>query len=1221
MNQSEVERAILDNVRWNGETLPPRPWTPELVARRFGLDAELLLHVRNSRSLDIDQIMTMNVSKLARSLWRSTHPKPDHPGEAVAWRLLAARSEDGTIPRNGIVEAAAQAEQMRAEGPEVAGIDSSRWTWIGPGNIGGRIRSIVIHPTDPSQLWIGAVSGGIWKSNNAGASWSPQNDFMPNLNVTCMVIDSTNPSILYAGTGEGFYNVDGLQGFGIFKTTNGGTTWDQLSQTSPNIDSSFLYVNRLSMAPDNPQVLLAATQGGMYRTTNGGANWTITNGSEMLDVDFNPSDSRIVVSGTRSGVVMRSTNSGQTFSIVQGLTGAGRVEVAWAPSDRNVVYASLKDSTAPGDYSMFYRSNDSGQSFVYLPGGDSLLGAQGWYDNIIWVDPTDSQTVVVGGVELWRSRDGGASFTKISQWDQTPNSPHADQHMIVAHPGYNGTSNTTIYLGNDGGIVRANDIYTVTATSGWTYLNNNLGITQFYSGSAGPTGIIFGGTQDNGTLKYTGNALGWTTTFGGDGGFVAAHPNDENFIWGEYTNLQIFRSIDAGASAAYINNSLPANRITDADSGRALFIAPFVLDRVAFAEVIWAGGLSLWRTTGARSSPVAWYVAKNPPADTTNYITAIALTSDSNAVVGTGVSNVVYAAHMDGSIFKTHQAHLSDPTGSWTRLNDLGSWPIPGRMITRIVVDPNKPQRVYVTLGGFKSNNLWRSEDGGVTWTDVNATATIKLPSAPIRTLAVSPRNSDMLYAGTEIGIFASEDRGLNWSPVNDGPANVSVDELFWFTNDTLIAATHGRGMFKATIPKPGVGPNAWYVSPGGSDDGTGLNSGVPKASLLKVIDLLDDGDTIFLGAGTYSETELISGSRYLMNIRSQNIAIIGAGESTILDGLDSITTTAIAKFDNCTGIIIRNLTLKNAVNAVKATGSERAGITGCRVERTSSIAIHLDGGTNHTISDNILTRAQQGIKLENCTAATVSNNTADSIANLALHINSGRNHTVSGNNFSRNQQGMKIQNASNVSVTNNTTDSNELHGIELSTLDSVFVSGNRAHANPQSVGIMLVTSQNGTVYNNNTRGNGMYGLYFSNISSVTVDSNTVYNNSNIGISLTQSSGNRVTGNRIENHTSYGIELTDGSESNIIERNITRNSSQSYGIAAMSGSNRNFIRENELGWQSIGIYLSSSCTNSISQNGIYRSGTGLSIRDSAYGNEIHRNNVTLTVEPARDSGI
>ncbi|MDQ3817915.1 MAG: DUF4214 domain-containing protein, partial [Acidobacteriota bacterium] len=428
-----------------------------------------------------------------------------------------------------------------------------------------------------------------------------------------------------------------------------------------------------------------------------------------------------------------------------------------------------------------YRSSDGGQTYTLVNTGKNYLGGQGWYDNIIWVDPTNSNTVIVGGIDLWRGTFDGTNLnlTKISQWQSAPSSAHADNHMIVESPQFNGTTNKTVYFGNDGGIYRTTDVYNVALTSLWTSLNNGLGITQFYGGAGNPTsGRIIGGTQDNGTLRYTGSTSPWNTPFGGDGGYCAADPTDTNYFYGEYVFLQIHRSTNGGSFSNYIYNG-----ITDAGSGStANFIAPFILDPNN-PNTLLAGGARLWRSADVKAATPTWASIKDTVGSN---ISAIA--------VAKGNSDIIWVGHNNGDVYFTTNGTSDTPT--WTRV-DNGTTPLPNRFCERIVIDPTNSSRVYVTFGGFNTGNVWRTNDSGATWTNISS----NLPAAPVYAFAVWRQNPSFLYAGTEVGIFASADGGLSWSTSNDGPTNCSVDDLFWM-NNTLVAVTHGRGMF--SIPLSG---------------------------------------------------------------------------------------------------------------------------------------------------------------------------------------------------------------------------------------------------------------------------------------------------------------------------------------------------------------------------------------------------------------------------------
>ncbi|MCI5122444.1 MAG: hypothetical protein D3908_14890, partial [Candidatus Electrothrix sp. AUS4] len=353
-------------------------------------------------------------------------------------------------------------------------------------------------------------------------------------------------------------------------------------------DYNWYWVNRIGMSPDGT-TLLAATRGyygnwgNIYRSTDGGVSWTPTQCASFWDVKFDPNNSSNALATGRDynfsteqweSHIYRTTNGGSTWTETQTWSdSSGRIELGWAPGTLGTAYA-VRDANS----GTLYKTTDGGSSWstVSTPGH---LGAQGWYDNTIWVSPTDSNLVVVGGIDTYRSTNGGSTWTQISQWWNWPTSAHADHHVIVHHPTYNGSTNKTVFFGNDGGIWKAADVTTVAPTSGWTNLNSTLGITQFYGGSGAASAgsspmILIGGTQDNGHLHYNGS-LDWTQTNGGDGGFTASDPGDGNYMYGEYVNLTLYRSTNGGSTYNNICSGITeANTTYCKGSGEALFIAP-----------------------------------------------------------------------------------------------------------------------------------------------------------------------------------------------------------------------------------------------------------------------------------------------------------------------------------------------------------------------------------------------------------------------------------------------------------------------------------------------------------------------------------------------------------------------------------------------------------------------------------------------------------------------
>ena len=720
-----------------------------------------------------------------------------NPDEARRWRRLRWQDENGEISedawRRAMGQRAANLAHWASAGlRDTAGIAPDNWVEHGPNNVGGRSRSLIIDPEDPSRMWAGAVSGGIWVSTNRGASWAPVDDWMSNLAICCLTMDPNDYNVMYAGTGEGFFNGDAIGGNGIYKSTNRGGSWFQLPSTA-----TWDTVNRIAVAPDDSNVILAAKRyGGIQRSIDGGATWSNPYWAQgSFYVAFDPTDGSKAIAhvidydwnqGDWFHRAMYSTDAGESWLVAGGLDqvyGFGsRIELAYAPSDPTIVYASC------GADGGIWRSTDGGQSYTArTTAGDSGVG---WYYNPLWVDPTDPNVLVTGGVYLYRSVDAGVTLTRISQGYMMSDQPHVDNHLVVSDPGFDGVTDRRVYVCTDGGVWCTDDIYTASTTAGWYRRDQSYRTTQFYGAAGdGTSGLIIGGTQDNGTLRVQAGSDQAHLMFGGDGGFCAVDPTDANYCYGEYINLMIHRSTNGGLSAGYIYDG-----IDDAGSN-ANFIAPFTLDPND-PNTMLAGGLSLWRSNNVKRTThggPTWSAICGPGADN---ISAIAVAQGNPDVIWIGLNN--------GHVHRTENGTAAGPTWLTVDDNSPAYSPLPDRYVERIVIDPDDHAVVYVALGGFTFSNLWKTEAGGASWTRITGSGATGLPAAPINGLARHPHRSDFLYAGTEVGIFATSDGGATWSTNNEGPADASVDELVFMHNSgTLLAATHGRGLFTADLTLP----------------------------------------------------------------------------------------------------------------------------------------------------------------------------------------------------------------------------------------------------------------------------------------------------------------------------------------------------------------------------------------------------------------------------------
>ena len=767
----------------------------------------------------------------------------DHPQQALDF-FVQQRLEPGedSLPIEHLhAERLLLEDREQQQGPAAFGgtVKSvKRWTSIGPGNIGGRTRAIAIDPNNSAIMHAAGVAGGIWKSTDAGATWRVIDDLMLNLAVCTIVIDPNDSNILYAGTGEGYYGSDVfVRGLGIFKSIDAGETWEQLQGTVTGVPTgAFYYVNKLVISSNNSNRIYAATRSGVWRSLDAGGTWSIvlsnpfeittpptTNGCLVgctdlaIRSDRNP-DVLFAAFGSfvRDGLY-RSDNGGQSWLAYTTGSQQGRMTLAIAPSNNDIIYLMMADNGTAGDTGQLvqvFRAVD-GSNFVPRVNLASLTGpwllsnlvfatgcaaggtySQGWYDNSIAVDPVDPEIVWVGGIDLFRSNDGAANFGIASYWfyfDDVPQPPyyaHPDQHTIVFHPGYDGVTNQTMYVGNDGGIFRTENARAATSQEDcpfpanqplpdivWENLNNGYGVTQFYHGdSARDLDVFVGGAQDNGTSRVQARTTpnSWDLIFGGDGGYVAIDPANSQTMFVEYQFFPtIQKSIDGGQSFFEATTG-----ITDTDGA---FITPFAMDQTA-PNVIWSGGSRPWRTTDGAAS---WSVA-GPNLTNPRTISAIGIAPSDG--------NIVYLGYDNGYVAKTNNGLAPQPSFGVRSAGLIRGW------ISSVAVDPVDPNIAYCTYSNYGITHVFRTMNGGNAWSSIDGIGATGVPDIPVHCVAVRPRNPRQIFAGTELGVFASNDQGETWTPVNQGLAHTVVEWLDFKDVNTLVAFTHGRGAYFTTV-------------------------------------------------------------------------------------------------------------------------------------------------------------------------------------------------------------------------------------------------------------------------------------------------------------------------------------------------------------------------------------------------------------------------------------
>lgn len=731
------------------------------------------------------------------------------------------------------------------------------WTSLGPGNIGGRTRVIRYHPIVHTRIFAAGVSGGVWQSDDDGGSWRPIADGLTNLAVNTLAIDPHQPDIMYAGTGEGYFREEirgtglPLRGSGIFVTRDGGSTWQRLASTA---NDDFLWVNDIELGVGDSRRVYAATRTGVWRSTDAGASWTnllTTNvRGGCLDLAMRPDraeDVLLASCGSYEQATVYRINTASTGAIVEVVLqeqGMGRTSLAIAPSNPNVMYAlaASNDPGPSGNYEQgllaVYRSTAGGSAGSWQPRVTNTDPARmntllltnplpatlqacnptsatvrddytnmGWYNNVIAVDPRDSERIWAAGVDWFRSDDGGRTWGHASAQTGSPTTSgayaHVDQHAITFHPDYDGQGNQQAIIGNDGGLFRTKSARgrTVTGLTAacaqmvttievhWASLNKDYGVTQFYYGLPLGDGTSYaGGAQDNSTLIGTDNAgvNGWTTALGGDGGYVAVNPTDPRVIFAESQWLNIGRSADGGRTfSSAISGLDPVRSSTLGPDANYLFVAPFVMDPANFGR-LWAGGEFLYRTSNSAGT----WIKASTAMPGGGLVTTIA--------IAPGNPNVVIAGTHRGHIVSSRSALATTAATEWGVVRPRDGW------VTSVAFDPRDANTVYATYGNFGGAHVYRSRDGGMNWTVLDGVGSSSLPDIPVHCLVVDPSDSSRIYLGTDLGVFVSVDGGTRWQVEETGFGSAVTEWLSLWRDGAgrvrLFAFTHGRGAWRVDI-------------------------------------------------------------------------------------------------------------------------------------------------------------------------------------------------------------------------------------------------------------------------------------------------------------------------------------------------------------------------------------------------------------------------------------
>ena len=658
---------------------------------------------------------------------------------------------------------------------------SNTWSYFNPTGIpvgagAGRVNCVTPDPANPSILWLGTPDGGIWKSTNGGVNWTTNSDLFPDLGISDIAIQPGNSQIMYLATGDrdGYYTGGGghVYTYGIMKSTDGGSTWTNISTMT--ITSNDM-MSRLLIDPSNTQNIYAAGSFGIIKSTDAGASWNsiMPSGDPIFSMEFKPGNSSTIYAAGKGFYV--STDAGNTWSNSStGLPSSTyRMSIGVTPANSAYVYILSADPSGKSINGV-YRSTDAGLSFsTQMTGPPNLMGfnqdgsdggvGQSFYTLTLGVSQTNANELMTGGVNMWKSTDGGATWgaQSITYWADTHTAAdyvHADIHQIL----YTGTS--SVLVGCDGGIFKTTD-----GGASWTDLCGDLQIGQLYgmgSSTSNPNYVI-SGWQDNGTNLMTG-ASTWNSALGGDGMLCFVDYSNDNNLWGEQYNASFNGSTDGGATWS----SLPSP-----SSESTAWSTPWKQDPNS-AGTILAGMTNLYSSGDGGNT---WSMMGSQPDQSQNV---------NQFAVAPGNSQVIYVAKNYG-LYKTINGGAS-----WSTLNGL-----PADAVTYVAICPTNSNIVYVTLSGYDAGNkIYVSSDGGSTWTNYST----GLPNIPADCITYQKNSNGAVYAGMDVGVYYRDSTLSSWQPYMTGLPNVIVTQIdIYYPTGSLRASTYGRGIWQAPVYKP----------------------------------------------------------------------------------------------------------------------------------------------------------------------------------------------------------------------------------------------------------------------------------------------------------------------------------------------------------------------------------------------------------------------------------
>ncbi len=678
---------------------------------------------------------------------------------------------------------------------------NGEWEMAGPTNVGGRITDIALHPTNKDIIYVGTTAGGVFKSTDGGAVWEAVFEEKGAMSIGNIAIATSNPKILYVGTGEA--NGEGISGAfagnGVYKSMNGGETWE-----FKGLENSH-QIGRIVVDPQNPNRAFVAAAGllygkneerGLYRTLDGGDDWEkvlyVSDSTSCIDVIINPLNTSILYAvtwerirmpwGRRYGGVTsriyRSLDGGVEWGqLTDGLPAdspeTGRISLAISPSEPNVLYAGYTSHPVFNFFDGIYKSDNGGTSWSRVDDSpiDWIYDTFGWFFGNLRVHPTNSDDVSLLGIALLRSQDGG------KEWQNATINMHVDFHAVEFHP----QDPDFLVAGNDGGVY-------ISHNGGFDW-EKSMGIPNnlFYNCEIDllQPERIFGGTQDQGVLRTATGAIDdFEEILIGDGFHVIVDPTDNKYVYAEKQFGKLYRSKEGGANMACIYNCEPDDYLFL----RTNFNTPIAM-HPSDPTTIYYGAQQLYKGVdrGDNFFAISEDLTNGPyPNGNLSYgtITTIGLAPSD--------PQTIYVGTDDGNVQVTF-----DGGGFWKNISEG----VPDRFVTAIAVHPNDPRTAFVTLSGYRvvdyQPHILVTFNGGDSWEDISS----NLPEIPINDVLVHSSYPNLLIIANDMGVWYSNTAGGNWELVGDNMPFTVVNDLDLHEEEQLLlAATYGRSMLKFDI-------------------------------------------------------------------------------------------------------------------------------------------------------------------------------------------------------------------------------------------------------------------------------------------------------------------------------------------------------------------------------------------------------------------------------------